>query len=65
MLEIILDLIVDPIMAIWDLIGLVLERHVSGEKSRMYPQEDVGPVTEEEILRDRLEDSTRCLNKRM
>ena len=65
MLEIILDLIADPVLAIWNLIGLLLERCISGGKTKMYPQEDVGPVTEEEILRDKLEDRTRCLNKRM
>ena len=34
------------------------------EKSKLFPQEDAGPVTEEELLRDRLEDRTRCLNRR-
>lgn len=52
-------------LPIWDLIGLLLERCISGGKTKMYPQKDVGPVTEEEILRDKLEDRTRCLNKRM
>ena len=64
MLEIILDLIVEPALAIWDLIGLILERLVSGKKSKMYPLEDVGPVTEEEILRDKLEDFAQDLNRR-
>lgn len=64
MLEIILDLIVEPALAIWDLIGLILERLVSGKKSKMYPLEDVSPVTEEEILRDKLEDFAQDLNRR-
>jgi len=66
MLEIILDLFIDPILAIWDLVGLLWERRVAPEKGKLYPrEEDVGPITEEERLRDRLEDRTRCLNKRM
>lgn len=64
MLEIILDLIVEPALAIWDLLGLVLERLISGTKSTMYPLEDAGPVTEEEVLRDKLEDRARDLNRR-
>jgi hypothetical protein len=63
MLEIILDLIVEPALAIWDLIGLILERLMSGKKSKMYPLEDVGPVTEEEILRDKLEAFSRDRNR--
>ena len=65
MLEIILDLILNPIMAVLDLVGLLLERRFLGEKSKMYPLEDVGPVTEEEILRDRLEERTRSRNQQL
>ena len=63
MLEIILDLILNPVMAVLDLVGLLLERRFLGEKSKMYPLEDLGPVTEEEILRDRLEERTRSRNQ--
>ena len=65
MLEIILDLILNPVMAVLDLVGLLLERRFLGEKSKMYPLEDVGPVTEEEILRDRLEERTRSRNQQL
>ena len=63
MLEIILDLFLNPVMAVLDLVGLLLERRFLGEKSKMYPLEDLGPVTEEEILRDRLEERTRSRNQ--
>ena len=63
MLEIILDLIVEPALVSWDLIGLILERLVSGKKSKMYPLEDVSSVTEEEILRDKLEAFSRDRNR--
>lgn len=65
MLEIILDLILNPVMAVLDLVGLLLERRFLGEKSKMYPLEDLGPVTEEEILRDRLEKLTRSRNQQL
>ena len=65
MLEIILDLFLNPVMAALDLVGLLLERRFLGEKSKMYPLEDVGPVTEEEILRDRLEERTRSRNQQL
>jgi len=66
MLEIIFDLIFHPRWVIPDLISWLLERRVSGGKSRMYPrEEDAGPITEEEILRDTLEERTRCMNRRM
>ena len=65
MLEIILDLFLNPVMAVLDLVGLLLERRFLGEKSKMYPLEDVGPVTEEEILRDRLEERTRSRNQQL
>ena len=65
MLEIILDLFLNPVMAILDLVGLLLERRFLGEKSKMYPLEDLGPVTEEEILRDRLEERTRSRNQQL
>ena len=65
MLEIILDLILNPVMAVLDLVGLLLERRFLGEKSKMYPLEDAGPVTEEEILRDRLEERTRSRNHQL
>ena len=65
MLEIILDLILNPVMAVLDLVGLLLERRFLGEKSKMYPLEDAGPVTEEEILRDRLEERTRSRNQQL
>ena len=65
MLEIILNLILNPVMAVLDLVGLLLERRFLGEKSKMYPLEDVGPVTEEEILRDRLEERTRSRNQQL
>jgi hypothetical protein len=65
MLEIILDLILNPVMAVLDLVGLLLERRFLGEKSKMYPLEDLGPVTEEEILRDRLEERTRSRNQQL
>ena len=63
MLEIILDLFLNPVMAVLDLVGLLLERRFLGEKSKIYPLEDLGPVTEEEILRDRLEARTRSRNQ--
>ena len=65
MLEIILDLFINPVMAVLDLVGLLLERRFLGEKSKMYPLEDLGPVTEEEILRDRLEERTRSRNQQL
>ena len=65
MLEIILDLFLNPVMAVLDLVGLLLERRFLGEKSKMYPLEDLGPVTEEEILRDRLEERTRSRNQQL
>ena len=65
MLEIILNLILNPVMAVLDLVGLLLERRFLGEKSKMYPLEDLGPVTEEEILRDRLEERTRSRNQQL
>ena len=65
MLEIILDLFLNPVMAVLDLVGLLLERRFLGEKSKMYPLEDLGPVTEEEILRDRLEKLTRSRNQQL
>lgn len=65
MLEIILDLILNPVMAVLDLVGLLLERRFLGEKSKIYPLEDLGPVTEEEILRDRLEERTRSRNQQL
>lgn len=65
MLEIILDLFLNPVMAVLDLVGLLLERRFLGEKSKMYPLEDLGPVTEEEILRDRLETLTRSRNQQL
>ena len=65
MLEIILDLFLNPVMAVLDLVGLLLERRFLGEKSKMYPLEDLGPVTEEEILRDRLEARTRSRNQQL
>ena len=65
MLEIILDLILNPVMAVLDLVGLLLERRFLGEKSKMYPLEDLGPVTEEEILRDRLDKLTRSRNQQL
>ena len=65
MLEIILDLILNPVMAVLDLVGLLLERRFLGERSKIYPLEDVGPVTEEEILRDRLEERTRSRNQQL
>ena len=65
MLEIILDLFLNPVMAILDLVGLLLERRFLGEKSKLYPLEDLGPVTEEEILRDRLEERTRSRNQQL
>ena len=65
MLEIILDLFLNPVMAVLDLVGLLLERRFLGERSKIYPLEDVGPVTEEEILRDRLEERTRSRNQQL
>ena len=65
MLEIILDLFLNPVMAVLDLVGLLLERRFLGEKSKIYPLEDLGPVTEEEILRDRLEARTRSRNQQL
>ncbi len=65
MLEIILDLILNPVMAVLDLVGLLLERRFLGEKSKIYPLEDLGPITEEEILRDRLEERTRSRNQQL
>ena len=65
MLEMILNLILNPVMAVLDLVGLLLERRFLGEKSKMYPLEDLGPVTEEEILRDRLEERTRSRNQQL
>ena len=65
MLEIILNLILNPVMAVLDLVGLLLERRFLGEKSKMYPLEDIGPVTEEEILRDRLDKLTRSRNQQL
>ena len=65
MLEIILDLFLNPVMAVLDLVGLLLERRFLGEKSKIYPLEDLGPVTEEEILRDRLEERTRSRNQQL
>ena len=65
MLEIILDLFLNPVMAALDLVGLLLERRFLGEKSKMYPLEDLGPVTEEEILRDRLDKLTRSRNQQL
>ena len=65
MLEIILDLFLNPVMAVLDLVGLLLERRFLGEKSKMYPLEDLGPVTEEEILRDRLDKLTRSRNQQL
>ena len=65
MLEIILDLFLNPVMAVLDLVGLLLERRFLGEKSKMYPLEDLGPVTEEEILWDRLETLTRSRNQQL
>ena len=65
MLEILFDLICNPRWVIPDLIFWLLERRMSGDESRMYPVEEEGPVTEEEKLRDRLEERTRCMNRRM
>ena len=65
MLEIILDLFLNPVMAVLDLVGLLLERRFLGEKSQMYPLEDLGPVTEEELLRDRLDKLTRSRNQQL
>lgn len=65
MLEIMFDLIFHPRRVIPDLISWLLERRLSGGESRIYPVEEEGPVTEEEKLRDRLEERTRCMNRRM
>ena len=64
-LEILFDLICNPRWVIPHLIFWLLERRMSGGESRMYPVEEEGPVTEEEKLRDRLEERTRCMNRRM
>ena len=62
MWDFIFDILTDPIL---ELIWWLFRRGKSPENSKLFPQEDVGPITEEEILRDRLEDRNRCLNRRM
>ena len=50
---------------ILDLLFWIFRRGRNPEQSKLFPWEDVGPFTEEEILRDRLEEQTRCLNRRL
>ena len=61
MLKFIMDVLTDPVL---ELICWLFRRGRDPGKSKLFPQAGVGPVTEEEILRDRLEDRTRCLNRR-
>ncbi len=65
MLGFIIDIFTDPIAAVIELVYWIFRGGKDPEKSKLFPQEDVGPITEEETLRDRLEDRTRCLNRRM
>ena len=48
---------------ILDLLFWIFRRGRNPEQSKLFPRENVGPITEEEILRDRLEEQTRCLNQ--
>ena len=49
---------------ILDLLFWIFRRGRNMEQSKLFPREDVGPITGEEILRDHLEEQTRCLNRR-
>ena len=60
MLDLLLDFFIERIL------DMILRRFGVEPDSKLFPRdEDIGPITEKEKLRDRLEDRTRCLNKRM
>ena len=61
MRDILLNIGTDPVLK---LIVRLFRRGRSPENSKMFPREDCGPITQEEVLRDRLEERTRCLNQR-
>ena len=60
MWDFILDILTDPIL---ELICGFFRRGKSPESSKLFPREDMGPITEEEILRDKLEAFSRDRNR--